>query len=229
MFGWWGSALTMQWEHATCVINCEQSRLWKIYQCLPIGLDEIVLLEAEGEVLFLQKRKEIPLKANILILNHLYYKDKSQGRKWRFWIKGKKFASLEPGFHKKKKLTWKELKLVRPRPHGCRLEPDKEGLHRHPHRVVLWGHTDHTSTRLKAAGFPELWNIICRLWKLHLQMNQWVDIKTYLDTMEYYSAIKKNSFESLLMRWMKLEPIIQSEVSQKDKDHYSILTHIYGI
>ena len=47
--------------------------------------------------------------------------------------------------------------------------------------------------------------------------------------MEYYSAIKKNSCESVIMRWMKLEPIIQSEVSQKDKDHYSILTHIYGI
>ena len=47
--------------------------------------------------------------------------------------------------------------------------------------------------------------------------------------MEYYSAIKKNSFESVLMRWMKLEPIIQSEVSQKDKDQHSTLTHIYGI
>ena len=47
--------------------------------------------------------------------------------------------------------------------------------------------------------------------------------------MEYYSAIKKNSFESVLMRWMKLEPIIQSEVGHKDKDQYSILTHIYGI
>ena len=47
--------------------------------------------------------------------------------------------------------------------------------------------------------------------------------------MEYYSAIKKNSFESFLMRQMKLEPIIQSEVSQKDKEHYSILMHIYGI
>ena len=44
--------------------------------------------------------------------------------------------------------------------------------------------------------------------------------------MEYYSAIKKNSFESVLMRWMKLGPIIQSEVSQKDKEHYSILTHM---
>ena len=42
-------------------------------------------------------------------------------------------------------------------------------------------------------------------------------------------AIKKNSFESVLMRWMKLEPIIQSEVSQKDKDQYSILMHINGI
>ena len=42
-------------------------------------------------------------------------------------------------------------------------------------------------------------------------------------------AIKKNTFESVLMRWMRLEPIIQSEVSQKDKDHYSILTYIYGI
>ena len=47
--------------------------------------------------------------------------------------------------------------------------------------------------------------------------------------MEYYSAIKKNSFESVLMRWMKLEPVIQSEVSQKDKDHYNILTHMYVI
>ena len=42
-------------------------------------------------------------------------------------------------------------------------------------------------------------------------------------------SLLKNSFESVLMRWMKLEPIIQSEVSQKDKDHYNILTHIYGI
>ena len=46
---------------------------------------------------------------------------------------------------------------------------------------------------------------------------------------EYYSAIKKNAFESVLMRWMKLEPIIQSEVSQKEKHQYSILMHICGI
>ena len=47
--------------------------------------------------------------------------------------------------------------------------------------------------------------------------------------MEYYSAIKKNAFELVLMRWMKLGPIIQTDVSQKEKRQYSILMHIYGI
>ena len=51
----------------------------------------------------------------------------------------------------------------------------------------------------------------------------------HIYTMEYYSASKKNTFELVLMRWVKLEPIIQSEVSQKEKHLYSILTHIYGI
>ena len=47
--------------------------------------------------------------------------------------------------------------------------------------------------------------------------------------MEYYSAIKRNTFESVLMRWVSLEPIIQSEISQKEKDTYHILMHIYVI
>ena len=47
--------------------------------------------------------------------------------------------------------------------------------------------------------------------------------------MEHYLAIKKNTLESVLMMWMKLEHIIQSEVSQKEKHQYSILMHIYGI
>ena len=46
-------------------------------------------------------------------------------------------------------------------------------------------------------------------------------------TMGYYSAIKRNALESVLMRGMNLEPIIQSEVSQKEKDKYHILTHIW--
>ena len=73
--------------------------------------------------------------------------------------------------------------------------------------------------------------IIARTWKQPRcpSAEEWIRKLWYIYTMEYYSAIKKNSFEPVLMRWMKLEPIIQSEVSQKDKDHYSILTHIYGI
>ena len=49
----------------------------------------------------------------------------------------------------------------------------------------------------------------------------------YIYTMEYYSAIKKNAFESFLMRWMKLEPIIQGEVSQKEKHKYCIFMYVY--
>ena len=51
----------------------------------------------------------------------------------------------------------------------------------------------------------------------------------YMYTVEYYSIIKRNAFESVLMRWMNLEPIIQSELSQKEKDKYRILMHIYRI
>ena len=51
----------------------------------------------------------------------------------------------------------------------------------------------------------------------------------YIYTLKYYSAIKRDTFESVLMRWMNLEPIIQSEVSQKEKDRYCILMHIYRI
>ena len=59
--------------------------------------------------------------------------------------------------------------------------------------------------------------------------DKWIGKLWHMYTMEYYSATKKNAFESVLMRWIKLEPIIQSEVSQKEKHQYSILMHIYGI
>ena len=73
--------------------------------------------------------------------------------------------------------------------------------------------------------------IITRTWKQPRcpSANEWIRNQWYIYTMEYYSAVKNNSFESVLMRWMKLEPIIQSEVSQKEKHQYSMLTHIYGI
>ena len=51
----------------------------------------------------------------------------------------------------------------------------------------------------------------------------------YIHTMGYYLAIKRNTFESVLTRWVNLEPIIRSEVSQKEKEKYCILMHIYRI
>ena len=66
---------------------------------------------------------------------------------------------------------------------------------------------------------------IARTWKQPRcpSADEWIRKLWYMYTMEYYSAIKKNAFESVLIRWMKLEPIIQSEVSQKEKHQYSIL------
>ena len=57
--------------------------------------------------------------------------------------------------------------------------------------------------------------------------DEWMRKLQYLYMMEYYSAVKRNAFESVLMRWSNLEPITQSEVSQKEKDKYHILTQIY--
>ena len=59
--------------------------------------------------------------------------------------------------------------------------------------------------------------------------DEWIKKLWYIHTMEYYSAIKRNTFESVLMRWINLEPIIQSAMSQKEKAKYRILTHIYRI
>ena len=60
--------------------------------------------------------------------------------------------------------------------------------------------------------------IIAKTWKQPRcpSTDKWIRKLWYIYTMEYYSAFKRNTFESVLMRWMKLEPIIQSEVSQKD-------------
>ena len=73
--------------------------------------------------------------------------------------------------------------------------------------------------------------MIARTWKQPRcpSADKWIRKLWYIYTMQYYSAIKKNAFESVLMRWMKVDPSIQSEVSQKEKHQFSILTHIYGI
>ena len=72
---------------------------------------------------------------------------------------------------------------------------------------------------------------IARPWKKPRcpSTDEWIKKSWYIYTMEYYSAIKRNASESVQMRWMNLEPIIQSEVSQKQKDKYCILTRVYGI
>ena len=72
---------------------------------------------------------------------------------------------------------------------------------------------------------------IARMWKqLRCPLkDEWIKKLWYIYTIEYYSAIKRNTFESVLMKRMNLEPIIQSEVSKKEKDKYHILMHIYGI
>ena len=72
---------------------------------------------------------------------------------------------------------------------------------------------------------------IARTWKQPRcpSTDEWIKKSWYIYTMKYYSAIKRNTSESVPMRWMNLEPIIQSEVSQKEKHKYHILTHIYGI
>ena len=73
--------------------------------------------------------------------------------------------------------------------------------------------------------------IIARTWKQPRcpSADEWISKLGYIYTMEHYSAIKKNTFESVLMSWMKLEPIIQNEVSQKEKHRYSILILFFGI
>ena len=72
---------------------------------------------------------------------------------------------------------------------------------------------------------------IARTWK-HPRCpstDEWIKNLWYIYTLEYYSAMKRNTIESVLMRWMNLESIIESEVSQKEKDKYRILMHIHGI
>ena len=98
-------------------------------------------------------------------------------------------------------------------------------------RPLLGIHTEETRSERDTCTpmFIAALFIIARTWKQPRcpLTDEWIRKLWYIYTMEYYSAMKKNSFESVLMRWMKLEPIIQREISQKDQ--YSILTHIYGI
>ena len=71
---------------------------------------------------------------------------------------------------------------------------------------------------------------IARSWKQPKcsSTDEWIKKMRYIYTMEYYSAIKKNEIESFVEMWMDLETVIQSEVSQKEKNKHRILTHVCG-
>ena len=72
---------------------------------------------------------------------------------------------------------------------------------------------------------------IARTWKQPRcpSTDEWIKKMWHMYTMEYYSAINRNKIELFVVRWMDLETVIQSEVSQKEKNKYRILTHVYGI
>ena len=72
---------------------------------------------------------------------------------------------------------------------------------------------------------------VARTWKQPNcpSTNEWIKKMWHIYTMEYYSAIKRNETELFVIRWMDLESVIQSDVSQKEKNKYCTLTHIYGI
>ena len=71
---------------------------------------------------------------------------------------------------------------------------------------------------------------IARTWKQPqcLSTDEWIKMMWHICTMEYYSAIKRNKIELFVVGWYDLESVIQSEVSQKEKNKYCMLTHIYG-
>ena len=63
----------------------------------------------------------------------------------------------------------------------------------------------------------------------YVSINDWIKKMWHIHTMEYYSTIKRDEIELFVVSWMYLESVIQSEVSQKEKNKYRMLTHIYGI
>ena len=75
--------------------------------------------------------------------------------------------------------------------------------------------------------FTAALSIIARTWKQprHLLTDEWIKMLWYIYTVDYHSAVKRNAFESVLIKWMNLELLIQNEVSQKEKNKYCILMH----
>ena len=102
-----------------------------------------------------------------------------------------------------------------------------------PEIPLLSIHTEETRTERDTCTpmFIAALLTIARTWKQPRcpLADEWIRELWYIYTIDYYSDIRKNAFESVLMRQMKLEPTVQSEVSQKEKHQYSILMQMYGV
>ena len=95
--------------------------------------------------------------------------------------------------------------------------------------AIIFSHSEGCLFTLFTVSFVALLTI-AKIWKQPRcpKTDEWIKKLWYIYTVECYAVMKRNAFEPVLMRWMNSEPIIQSEVSQKEKDKYCILTHIYG-
>ena len=129
---------------------------------------------------------------------------------------------------------WWECKLAQPLRRTVWRILKKLEIECNPAIPLLGVHTEETRNERDTSTpmFIAVLSTTARTWKQPRcpLVDEWIRKLRYTYAMEYYSAIQKNTFESVLMRWMKLESIIQSKKeSQKEKHQYSILTHIYGI
>ena len=126
---------------------------------------------------------------------------------------------------------WWECKLVQPlwRTVWGFLKKLEIELPYDPAIPLLGIHTEETRIETCTPVFIAALFTIGRTWKQPRcpLADEWIRELWYIYTMEYYPAIRKSAFESVLMRCVKLEPIIRSKVSQKEKYQYSILTHTY--
>ena len=122
------------------------------------------------------------------------------------------------------KAVWRFLKKLGIKPIKPPYDPAIPLLSIYPEEIKI--EKDTRIPLFTAAQFT-----IARTWKQlrYPLTDKWIKKLWYIYTVEYHSAIKRNTFESVLMRWMNLEPIIQSEVRQKEKRNYHILMHIYEI
>ena len=130
---------------------------------------------------------------------------------------------------------WWECKLIQPlwRTVGRFLKKLTIGLTYDPAIPLLGIHPEKTIIQNESCTkiFIAALITLARTWKQPKcpSTDEWIKKMWHIYTMDYYSAIKRNEFELFVVRWMDLECVIQHEVSQKEKNKYRMLTHIYGI